>query len=277
MPILIDDKTKIIVQGITGHHGSYHALQMKNYGTHITSGVTPGKGGQRIHGIPVHNTVHSALQETDANASIIFVPAPYAKDAVLEAIDAELSPIVIITEHIPIKDEILLINLAARKSLDIIGPNTPGLISPGLSKVGIMPAHVFSPGPIGLVSRSGTLTYEVASALTQVKFGQSTAIGIGGDPIVGVGFVQALKHFEEDSKTKAIVLIGEIGGRAEEEAARYIAKHVSKPVIGFVAGATAPPGKRMGHAGAIISGGEGTWIAKTKALKKAGVEISSTP
>ncbi len=277
MTILIDHKTKVLVQGITGHHGSYHATQMKKYGTQIVGGTSPGKGGQQVDGIPVYDSVQTAVHHTGATASIIFVPASFAKDAVFEAMDAHLSPIVIITEHIPIKDEIFFTNLAQQRSIEIVGPNTPGVISPGLSKVGIMPAHVFSQGPIGLVSRSGTLTYEVAAALTKANMGQSTAVGIGGDPIVGVGFVECLERFETDPQTKAVVLIGEIGGKAEEVAAAYIQKHISKPVIAFVAGATAPVGKRMGHAGAIISEGTGSWESKIEALQKADVQVSQTP
>ncbi|MHA1916801.1 MAG: succinate--CoA ligase subunit alpha [Candidatus Ranarchaeia archaeon] len=277
MTIFIDNKTKVLVQGITGHHGSYHALRMKEYGTNIVGGVSPSKGGTEVSGIPVFDTIENAVHETDANSAIIFVPAPFALDAVLESIESKLSPIVVITEHIPIQDEIFFTNLSRKKGIDIIGPNTPGIISPGQCKMGIMPSHIFSKGNIGIVSRSGTLTYEIASSLTQSGFGQSTAVGIGGDPIVGVGFIEVLKQFEEDKDTEAIVIVGEIGGSAEEKAANFIKKSIHKPVIGYIAGATAPIGKRMGHAGAIITGNRGTWKAKIEAFEKANITISKYP
>ncbi|MEX2701611.1 MAG: succinate--CoA ligase subunit alpha [Candidatus Baldrarchaeota archaeon] len=277
MAILVNNKTKAIVQGITGTQGSFHTKLMLEYGTKIVAGVTPGKGGQEVHGVPVYDTVKEALSEHDANASIIFVPAPFAKDAVLEGINAGLELIVVITEHIPIKDTIQMVEVAKRNNVNIVGPNTPGVITPGECKLGIMPGHIFKRGPIGIISRSGTLTYEIASNLTKAGFGQSTCLGIGGDPIIGVNFVEALEMFANDHETKAVVLIGEIGGDAEERAAEYIRKEFNKPVAAFIAGKTAPPGKRMGHAGAIISGRTGTAQSKIKALKDAGVHVVDRP
>ncbi|MCD6163911.1 MAG: succinate--CoA ligase subunit alpha [Candidatus Odinarchaeota archaeon] len=277
MAILVNNKTKAIVQGITGTQGSFHTKLMLEYGTKIVAGVTPGKGGQEVHGVPVYDTVKEALSEHDANASIIFVPAPFAKDAVLEGINAGLELIVVITEHIPIKDTIQMVEVAKRNNVNIVGPNTPGVITPGECKLGIMPGHIFKRGPIGIISRSGTLTYEIASNLTKAGFGQSTCLGIGGDPIIGINFVEALEMFANDHETKAVVLIGEIGGDAEEKAAEYIRKEFNKPVTAFIAGKTAPPGKRMGHAGAIISGRTGTAQSKVKALKDAGVHVVDRP
>ncbi len=277
MAILVNNKTKAIVQGITGTQGSFHTKLMLEYGTKIVAGVTPGKGGQEVHGVPVYDTVKEALSEHDANASIIFVPAPFAKDAVLEGINAGLELIVVITEHIPIKDTIQMIEVAKRNNVNIVGPNTPGVITPGECKLGIMPGHIFERGPIGIISRSGTLTYEIASNLTKAGLGQSTCLGIGGDPIIGINFVEALEMFANDHETKAVVLIGEIGGDAEEKAAEYIRKEFNKPVAAFIAGKTAPPGKRMGHAGAIISGRTGTAQSKVKALKDAGVHVVNRP
>ncbi len=277
MAILVNNKTKAIVQGITGTQGSFHTKLMLEYGTKIVAGVTPGKGGQEVHGVPVYDTVKEALSEHDANASIIFVPAPFAKDAVLEGINAGLELIVVITEHIPIKDTIQMVEVAKRNNVNIVGPNTPGVITPGECKLGIMPGHIFKRGPIGIISRSGTLTYEIASNLTKAGFGQSTCLGIGGDPIIGINFVEALEMFANDHETKAVVLIGEIGGDAEERAAEYIRKEFNKPVAAFIAGKTAPPGKRMGHAGAIISGRTGTAQSKIKALKDAGVHVVDRP
>ena len=277
MAILVNNKTKAIVQGITGTQGSFHTKLMLEYGTKIVAGVTPGKGGQEVHGVPVYDTVKEALSEHDANASIIFVPAPFAKDAVLEGINAGLELIVVITEHIPIKDTIQMVEVAKRNNVNIVGPNTPGVITPGECKLGIMPGHIFKRGPIGIISRSGTLTYEIASNLTKAGFGQSTCLGIGGDPIIGVNFVEALEMFANDHETKAVVLIGEIGGDAEERAAEYIRKEFNKPVAAFIAGKTAPPGKRMGHAGAIISGRTGTAQSKVKALRDAGVHVVDRP
>jgi len=277
MAILVNNKTKAIVQGITGTQGSFHTKLMLEYGTKIVAGVTPGKGGQEVHGVPVYDTVKEALSEHDANASIIFVPAPFAKDAVLEGINAGLELIVVITEHIPIKDTIQMIEVAKRNNVNIVGPNTPGVITPGECKLGIMPGHIFERGPIGIISRSGTLTYEIASNLTKAGLGQSTCLGIGGDPIIGINFVEALEMFANDHETKAVVLIGEIGGDAEEKAAEYVRKEFNKPVAAFIAGKTAPPGKRMGHAGAIISGRTGTAQSKVKALKDAGVHVVNRP
>ncbi|MHA1722439.1 MAG: succinate--CoA ligase subunit alpha [Candidatus Baldrarchaeia archaeon] len=277
MAILVNNKTKAIVQGITGTQGSFHTKLMLEYGTKIVAGVTPGKGGQEVHGVPVYDTVKGALSEHDANASIIFVPAPFAKDAVLEAINAGLELVVVITEHIPIKDTIQMIEVAKKNNVNIVGPNTPGVITPGECKLGIMPGHIFKRGHIGIISRSGTLTYEIASNLTRSGFGQSTCLGIGGDPIVGINFIEALEMFANDQETKAVVLIGEIGGNAEEKAAEYIREEFDKPVAAFIAGKTAPPGKRMGHAGAIISGRTGTADSKIKALRKAGVYVVDKP
>lgn len=278
MPILIDKETKVVVQGITGREGQFHAQAMKEYGTTILAGTTPGKGGQEVDGIPVFDSVADAKQEFPAlNASIIFVPARFAADAAAEALDAGLRVVTVITEHIPVHSEMCFIELARRQQSYIIGPNTPGIITPGQCKLGIMPAHVFKPGRVGLISRSGTLTYEVAASLTDAGFGQSTAIGLGGDPIVGMSFVDALELFEQDKATDATVLIGEIGGSAEEEAAAYIKDHVTKPVIAYIAGRTAPKGKRMGHAGAIVSGNTGTADGKIKALKKAGATVIDRP
>jgi succinyl-CoA synthetase alpha subunit len=277
MAILVNNKTRVIVQGITGTQGSFHTKLMLEYGTKVVAGVTPGKGGQETHGVPVYDTVKEALSEHDANASIIFVPAPFAKDAVLEGINAGLELIVVITEHIPIKDAIQMIEVAKRNNVNIVGPNTPGVITPNECKLGIMPGHIFKRGEIGIISRSGTLTYEIASNLTRAGFGQSTCLGIGGDPVIGINFIDALQMFVNDDETKAVVLIGEIGGDAEEKAAEYIKREFTKPVAAFIAGRTAPPGKRMGHAGAIISGRAGTAESKIKALKRAGVYVVEKP
>ncbi|MFX1513383.1 MAG: succinate--CoA ligase subunit alpha [Promethearchaeota archaeon] len=277
MAILVNDDTKVVVQGITGYQGQFHTKLMLEYGTKVVAGVTPGKHGQEVHEVPVFDLVEEAVDETKANASIIFVPAPFAGDAILEAIEVNLDPIVVITEHIPVMDTIKAVEIARQAGITIIGPNTPGIISPGKTKIGIMPAHVFEDGPIGLVSRSGTLTYEIANAMTKKGQGQSTCIGMGGDPITGITFLEALSQFETDSETNAIVLVGEIGGDAEEKAAIYAEEHVSKPIVAFVAGRTAPPGKRMGHAGAIISGSSGTATHKIKAFENAGIQVASKP
>jgi len=278
LAILVDEKTRVIVQGITGREGSFHAEQMRKYGTKIVAGVSPGKGGSTVLGdIPVFDTVKQAVDSTDANTSIIFVPAPNALDAALEAVDAGLELIVIITEHIPPADTWRAVSYAARRGSRIIGPNCPGATSPGKAKVGIMPATVFRAGAVGVVSRSGTLTYEVSLQLTKSGLGQSTVVGIGGDPIIGSDFEDVLEMFEKDQQTEGVVLIGEIGGDAEEKAAAYIRRHMSKPVVSYMAGRTAPPGKRMGHAGAIVSGTEGTIEAKTKAFEEAGVRVAKTP
>ncbi len=278
MPILVGKETHAIVQGVTGSQGSYHTQLMLQYGSKIVAGVTPGKGGTMIQGIPVLDTIEEAKRRFKVDASIIFVPAPFAKDAALEAIASDLNPVVIITEGIPVKDEIQLMEIAKRKNTTIIGPNTPGIITPTECKLGIMPGHIFKPGKIGLVSRSGTLTYEIAASLTNAGLGQSTCLGIGGDPVVGLTFVDVLEMFREDPQTSAIAMIGEIGGNAEENAAEYIMNtKYPKPVAAYIAGRAAPPGKRMGHAGAIIMGKSGTAETKIDALRKAGVKIALKP
>ena len=278
MAILVDKDTRLIVQGITGGQGTFHSGAMLEYGTKIVAGVTPGKAGENIHGIPVFDSVRDAKAAQDATASIIFVPAPFAGDAALEAIAADLDPVVVITEHVPVKDEIRVIAEAKRKGITVIGPNTPGIITPGAKqKVGIMPGHVFSAGEVGLMSRSGTLTYEIAAGMTNAGIGISTALGLGGDPCVGLTTIEAVKLFEQDKDTKALVLVGEIGGDAEERAAAYVKKNYDLPVVGFIAGRTAPPGKRMGHAGAIISGSSGTAAAKIKAMNDAGIAVAEKP
>jgi succinyl-CoA synthetase alpha subunit len=278
MPFLVGKRTRAIVQGITGNQGSFHTKLMREYGTQIVAGVTPGKGGTTIQGVPVYDTVASALEKTDANASIIFVPAPFAKEAGMEAIDGGLNPVVIITEMIPARDSMILMAYAKEHHTTIIGPNTPGIITPGEAKLGIMPGDVFAPGNVGVASRSGTLTYEIASYLTRSSIGQSTCLGIGGDPITGLNFVDVLKMFRDDSSTSSVVLIGEIGGSAEEDAANFIqSTKYPKPVAAYVAGRAAPPGKRMGHAGAIITGTEGTADAKIKRYREVGVRVAEVP
>jgi succinyl-CoA synthetase alpha subunit len=277
MGILINDETRVVVQGITGTQGSFHTRLMKDYGTNIVAGVTPGKGGVSVHGVPVYDTIEEAQKEKPFDASIIFVPAKFAADAALEAIENEIKTIVIITEHIPIKDSIELISYARKKVISIIGPNTPGILATGQCKLGIMPTHVFMSGNIGIASRSGTLTYEIAANLTKNQIGQSTCIGLGGDPITGLNFIDALKLFEKDPETKLVVLIGEIGGNLEELTAEYIAGGYSKPVIAYVAGCTAIPEKRMGHAGALIIGKSGTAESKIEAFTNAGVRVAQKP
>ncbi|MFQ5820555.1 MAG: succinate--CoA ligase subunit alpha [Candidatus Heimdallarchaeota archaeon] len=278
MAILIDKQTRTIVQGITGQQGQFHTQTMIEYNPQtIVGGVTPGKGGQVTLGVSVYDSVQEAVEVTNANSSIIFVPAPFCADAVLEAIDSYLSPIVVITEGIPVKDEILIMNVAKQQGCHIIGPNTPGVISPGKAKLGIMPNHISSEGRIGIVSRSGTLTHEVSQLLMKTGFGESTIVGIGGDPVIGVDFVDVLKMFKEDPQTEGVALIGEIGGNAEELAADYIAVEFEKPVVAFIAGRSAPPGKKMGHAGAIITGKTGTAKSKINALTKASVRVVDTP
>lgn len=277
MSILIDNNTKLIVQGITGRDGSFHAQKMKEYGTQVVAGVTPGKGGTVIGGVPVFDTVEEAAAATGANASVIFVPVAFAVDATYEAIDAGLPLVVIITEGLPVSDMNRLYHYAKGKGARFVGPNCPGLISPGKCKVGIMPGHIHAPGGVGVVSRSGTLTYEVVYALTRAGLGQSTCVGIGGDPVIGTDFIDCLTMFEGDAETRAVVLIGEIGGDDEEKAAAFIKANMTKPVASFIAGRTAPPGKRMGHAGAIISGGAGTAEGKREALMAAGVAVADTP
>jgi len=277
MSILVNNDTRLIVQGLTGREGSFHASQMLEYGTNIVAGVTPGKGGQEHLGVPVFNTVREAKEATDANASIIYVPARFAGDAILEATDAGIDLVVCITEGIPVLDMITVKAYVDQHPTRLIGPNCPGLISPGQAKVGIMPGNIHIPGPVGVVSRSGTLTYEAVFALSNKGIGQSTVVGIGGDPIIGTKFIDVLKLFQDDPDTEAIVMIGEIGGTDEEKAAEFIKEYVTKPVVGFIAGQTAPPGKRMGHAGAIISGGKGTAAEKIKALEAAGVPVAKHP
>lgn len=277
MSILVDEKTRVIVQGITGKEGMFHAQQCLEYGTQVVAGVTPGKGGQTVLGLPVYNTVREAAEREKANASVIFVPPAFAPDAVFEATDAGLDVVVCITEGIPALDMMRVKAHLKGKKTRLIGPNCPGIISPGKCKIGIMPGFVHRPGRVGLISRSGTLTYEAVWQLTELGLGQSTCIGIGGDPIAGSSFVDLLKLFQEDPETDAVVLIGEIGGTAEEEAAEYIQKEFHKPVVAFIAGQTAPPGKRMGHAGAIIAGGKGTAAEKVAALEAAGITVSRSP
>lgn len=277
MAILVDRNTRLVVQGITGREGTFHAQQMLEYGTRVVAGVTPGKGGQAVHGIPVYDTVRQAVRETGANASIVYVPARFAAEAVLEAADAGLDLVVCISEGIPTLDMLRVRRCLEGSRTRLVGPNCPGVITPGQAKVGIMPASIHMPGPVGVVSRSGTLTYEVVHALTQAGLGQSTCLGIGGDPVIGTDFVDALRLFEADPDTRAVVLIGEIGGSDEERAAEFIRREMHKPVVAFVAGRTAPAGKRMGHAGAIISGGSGTAEEKMQALRAAGAQVAELP
>jgi len=277
MSILVDRNTRLLVQGITGREGSFHTAQLVEYGTTVVAGVTPGKCGETVAGVPVFDTVKSAVQETGANTSIIYVPSRFAPDAVYEAVDSGISLVICITEGVPVNDMVPVYSYVREKGSRLIGPNCPGLITPGEAKVGIMPGFIHQPGSVGLVSRSGTLTYEVVDALTKAGLGQSTAVGIGGDPVIGTSFVDVLRLFQDDPATESIVMIGEIGGSDEEDAAAFIAEHVSKPVVGFIAGITAPPGKRMGHAGAIISGGSGTAADKITALESAGVRVAEIP
>lgn len=277
MAIYIDDQTRVIIQGITGKQGSFHCAQMLAYGTKIVGGVSPGKGGQTVEGLPVYDSVFAALEETSAEASILFIPAPFAKDAAFEALQAGLKVIVLIPEHIPLHDAMEIMAYARKKNAVVVGPNTFGLVSSGSSKIGIMPNRYFVPGPVGVVSRSGTLCYEIVGHLTEHSIGTSTVVGLGGDRVVGLHFIDVLQRFEEDAATKAVVLIGEIGGSAEEEAAAYIKTSISKPVFAYLAGKSAPPGKRMGHAGAIIERGRGTFESKVAALTEAGVEVTDLP
>jgi succinyl-CoA synthetase alpha subunit len=277
MSVLVDKNTRLIVQGITGKEGAFHTKQMVEYGTNIVGGVTPGKGGTTHEGIPVFNTVADAVRETGANASVIYVPPPFAADAIMEAAAAGLPLVVCITEGIPARDMVSVKRFLEDKQTRVIGPNCPGVISPGKCKIGIMPGHIHKEGRIGVVSRSGTLTYEAVGQLTALGLGQSTAIGIGGDPIVGTTHTDALRLFQADDETDAIIMIGEIGGTAEEEAAEFAKDNVTKPIVAFIAGQTAPPGRRMGHAGAIISGGKGTAAEKMKALTAAGIRVAQSP
>ena len=277
MSVLVDENTRLFVQAITGAEGSFHTKQMIDYGTQVVGGATPGKGGQEFEGVPVFNTVAEGVAATSANASVIFVPPPFAADAIMEAADAGLELIVCITEGIPEADMVKAYQYVQARSSRLIGPNCPGIISPGKCKIGIMPGFIHQPGRIGIISRSGTLTYETVGQLSERGLGQSTAIGIGGDPIIGTRFVDALALFKDDAETDAVVMIGEIGGSAEEEAAAYVKEHYDKPVVGFIAGRTAPPGRRMGHAGAIISGGKGTADDKMAALRDAGIHVCESP
>lgn len=277
MSILVDEKTKVVVQGITGNEGMFHTRQMVEYGTKVVAGMTPGKGGQKVDGIPVFNTVAEAVRKTGANASAIFVPPAFAADAIIEAADAGIPIIVCLTEGIPTLDMVTVRRYLKVKGSKLIGPNTPGIISPGKCKIGVMAGYIHKKGTVGIISRSGTLTYEVVDQLTKRGIGQSTCVGIGGDQIIGLNYVDLLGMFQKDPGTKAIIMIGEIGGTAEEEAAQFIKKNVKKPVLAFIAGLTAPPGRRMGHAGAIIAGGKGTAKEKMEALEKAHVRVVKNP
>lgn len=274
MSILVNENTRLLVQGITGREGSFHTQQMLEYGTNVVAGVTPGKAGQEVHGVPVFNTVQEAVAATGANASVIYVPAKFSVDAIYEAVDNGIELVVCITEGVPVNDMVAAYHHVRAKGARLIGPNCPGVTTPGKGKIGIMPGFIHTPGKVGVVSRSGTLTYEVVDALTKAGLGQSTVVGIGGDPIIGTSFLDVLELFQSDPETEAIVMIGEIGGDDEEVAARFIKDHVTKPMAGFIAGRTAPPGKRMGHAGAIISGGSGTAAGKIAALEAAGVAVA---
>ena len=278
MSVFIDKDTRLLIQGITGRDGSFHARQMIEYGTKVVGGVTPGKGGQKFEdSVPIFNTVAGAIRETGANATVIYVPPPFAADAMMEAADAGVSFIVCITEGVPVLDMTRVYPFVKERGSRLLGPNCPGLISPGQSKVGIIPGRICTPGPVGLVSRSGTLTYEVVYQMTRAKIGQTTCVGIGGDPINGTNFIDCLDAFEKDSATKAVVMIGEIGGTDEQEAARFVREKMTKPVVGFIAGQTAPPGRRMGHAGAIISGSAGTAAEKMQAFEENGVGVAKRP
>jgi succinyl-CoA synthetase alpha subunit len=278
MAVLVDSNTRLLCQGITGSAGSFHCGQMMEYGTNVVAGVTPGKGGQMFNGsVPIYDTVKEAVKHTGANASVIFVPPPFAADAILEAVDAGVALVIPITEGVPVNDMARVWRYMEGKNVRMIGPNCPGVITPGQCKIGIMPGHIHKPGRIGVVSRSGTLTYEAVGQLSALGLGQSTCIGIGGDPIIGTRHIDALELFNNDDDTDVVVMIGEIGGTAEEEACAWAKEHMTKPIVGFIAGATAPPGRRMGHAGAIISGGSGTADAKYEAMEDAGITISRSP
>lgn len=277
MSIIVNKDSRLVVQGITGSEGSFHTQQMVEYGTNVVAGVTPGKGGTDFNGIPIYNTVEEAVEKQNANTSVIFVPPPFAADAILEAAAAGIKVIICITEGIPAADMVKVYNSIKKKDIILIGPNCPGVISPGQAKVGIMPAFIHKEGKIGVISRSGTLTYEAVKQLTDVGLGQSTCVGIGGDPIIGSKFIDIIKLFNADPDTDGVVMIGEIGGSAEEEAAAYIKENVKKPIVGFIAGRTAPPGRRMGHAGAIISGGKGTAAEKMKVMSAAGIHVVESP
>ena len=277
MAIIVDSDTRLVVQGLTGSEGRFHGLRNKAYGTNVVAGVTPGKGGQDVEGIPVFDTVAAAVGEAGANASLIFVPARFAADAIYEAVDAGIGTVICITEHVPVHEMLRAYTYFRPRAITMVGPNCPGVLSPGKANVGIIPAEIFREGAIGLVSRSGTLTYQIGHELTQLGLGNSTIVGIGGDPVVGSSFIDVLARFEDDEQTELIVMVGEIGGDEEEKAAAYIAEHVTKPVISYIAGFSAPPGKTMGHAGAIISGSSGTAQAKKEALEAHGIEVGTTP
>ncbi|MGM7635855.1 succinate--CoA ligase subunit alpha [Bacillus sp. Hm123] len=277
MSVFINKDTKVIVQGITGSTALFHTKQMLEYGTQIVGGVTPGKGGTEVEGVPVFNTVADAVKATGANASVVYVPAPFAADAIVEAVDAELDLVICITEHIPVLDMVKVKRYMQDKKTRLVGPNCPGVITPGECKIGIMPGYIHTKGHVGVVSRSGTLTYEAVHQLSQAGIGQTTAVGIGGDPVNGTDFIDVLKAFNEDPETKAVIMIGEIGGTAEEEAALWVKENMTKPVVGFIGGRTAPPGKRMGHAGAIISGGKGTADEKIRVMNECGIKVAETP
>lgn len=277
MAVFVDKNTKVIVQGITGSTALFHTKQMLEYGTQIVAGVTPGKGGQEVEGVPVFNTVEEAKKETGATVSVVYVPAPFAADSIMEAADAELDLVICITEHIPVLDMVKVVRYLEDKNTRLIGPNCPGVITADETKIGIMPGYIHKKGHVGVVSRSGTLTYEAVHQLTQEGVGQTSAVGIGGDPVNGTNFIDVLKEFNEDPETYAVVMIGEIGGTAEEEAAEWVRDNMTKPVVGFIGGQTAPPGKRMGHAGAIISGGKGTADEKIRVMNECGIETAATP
>ncbi|WP_257350106.1 succinate--CoA ligase subunit alpha [Pseudalkalibacillus decolorationis] len=277
MSVFINKDTKVIVQGITGSTALFHTKQMLEYGTKIVGGVTPGKGGTEVEGVPVFNTVKEAVEQTGANASVIYVPAPFAADAIMEAVDADMDMAICITEHIPVIDMVKVKRYMEGKKTRLVGPNCPGVITPEECKIGIMPGYIHTKGHVGVVSRSGTLTYEAVHQLSQEGIGQSTAVGIGGDPVNGTDFIDVLKAFNEDEDTYAVIMIGEIGGTAEEEAAEWVKANMTKPVVGFIGGQTAPPGKRMGHAGAIISGGKGTAAEKIKTMNACGIKVAETP
>lgn len=277
MSIFVDERNKVLVQGATGHQGVFHIGEMLSFGTKVVAGVTPGKAGQDVHGVPIFNSVQEGVDETGANTSLVLVPARFAKDAVFEALDAGIKTVVVITENIPFHDAMEFVHYAKYKDALLIGPNCPGIASPGKTKIGILPGSILLKGNVGVASRSGTLTYEIVNSLSEKGIGQSTCVGLGGDPIIGTTFIDALDAFEKDKETKAIVLVGEIGGTAEEDAAEYIMENISKPVFAFIAGRTAPPGKRMGHAGAIIARGKGTAESKIKAFEKADVKIAKFP
>ena len=277
MSIFVDEKNKVLVQGATGHQGVFHIGEMLGFGTKVVAGVTPGKGGEEVHKVPIFDNVQEGVDETGADTSLILVPARFAKDAVFEALDAGITTVVTITENIPFHDAMEFFHYANYKDAVLIGPNCPGIASPGKTKIGILPGSIFKKGNVGVASRSGTLTYEIVNSLTEKDIGQSTCVGLGGDPIIGTTFIDSLKEFEKDNETKAVVLVGEIGGTAEEDAAEYIKENITKPVFAFIAGRTAPPGKRMGHAGAIIARGKGTAASKIKAFEKADVKLAKFP